>query len=91
MSYPHRICLPVYPLDYHIEVELQKDICLSEPPHCYVNYFNKRCAKVLLKDCSIATLYCTINPYDLDRILNTISNNLDELKEVYEHNSKYGF
>lgn len=91
MSYPQRICIPVFPLDYHIEVEVCKDICLSEPPHCYVNYSNKRCAKVLLKDCSVETFYTIIKPYDLDRILTCISNNIDELREVYEHNSKHGF
>lgn len=90
MVYPEIVTFLVSGTKYYVEVDIAKDGCNREAPHCHVTDGKQRIAQVSLSPIEFNGMPAEIVDKDRKRILEAISEQLPTLEYAYNHNRKYG-
>lgn len=91
MCYPKRLSISVTYTHYTITVDTRKIDCSREPEHCHVcNSIGFPIAKVLLDSCTFEDYPKEIAYRDTLKIIDTVYQNRDKLKNAYNFNKFNG-
>ena len=71
------------------EVDVGKDDCRREPPHCHITRNGYRIAQVWLNPVSIQSGH-SLDRNEIDIVYDFISSNRSALEQEYERNRLYG-
>lgn len=73
-----------------LEVDVKKDDCNREPPHCHLCYRGRRYGQIWLDGCVFEKLPGDVPNNIINLALSRVAECGDEMEEVYNYNRMYG-